>query len=63
MRRPGKVFSRAEILDHVWGDDKDPLTNIVDVYIRHLRSKIDEGEQVQLIGTVRNRGYRLLSDD
>ena len=62
MRRPGKVFSRTEILGFVWGDTKDPLTNIVDVYIRHLRSKIDDGEEVQLIRTVRGRGYRLSRD-
>ncbi len=62
MRRPGKVFSRTEILGFVWCDTKDPLTNIVDVYIRHLRSKIDDGEEVQLIRTVRGRGYRLSRD-
>ncbi len=62
MRRPGRVFSRSEILDSVWGNDKDPLTNVVDVYIRHLRAKIDHGEKLWLIGTVRGRGYRLSAD-
>ncbi len=62
MSGPGKVFSRNDILTQVWGDDKDPLTNIVDVYVRHLRAKVDEGEMVRLIKTVRGRGYKLSCD-
>ena len=59
MTESGKVVSRARILQNVWGSSTDPLTNIVDVYVRRLRSKIDDGEERKLIGTVRGRGYRL----
>ena len=59
MIEHGKVVSRARIRQNVWGTAADPLTNIVDVYIRRLRAKIDDGEEVQLINTVRGRGYRL----
>ena len=43
----------------MWGSSEDPLTNVVDVYIRRLRSKIDEGHAQPLIHTVRGLGYRL----
>lgn len=59
MMEHGKVVSRARIRQNVWGTAADPLTNIVDVYIRRLRAKIDEGAEVQLINTIRGRGYRL----
>ena len=59
MREPGKVFSRERILNNVWGVTEDPMTNVVDVYIRRLRSKIDEGASSPLIKTVRGRGYKL----
>lgn len=59
MNAPGKVISRTRILDNVWGHDTDPLTNVVDVYIRNLRRKIDEGETIQLIKTVRGFGYKI----
>lgn len=59
MAESGKVVSRTRILQNVWGSSTDPLTNIVDVYVRRLRSKIDDGEEKKLIGTVRGRGYRL----
>lgn len=59
MAESGKVVSRTRILQNVWGSSTDPLTNIVDVYVRRLRSKIDDGEERKLIGTVRGRGYRL----
>jgi DNA-binding response OmpR family regulator len=42
MGAPGRLFSRERILASVWGHSEDPLTNVVDVYIRRLRSKIDE---------------------
>lgn len=57
MRHPGRVFSRERILNTVWGVSEDPLTNVVDVYIRRLRSKIDEGRSVPLIHTLRGLGY------
>ncbi len=56
---PGRVFSRERILAAVWGASADPLTNIVDVYIRRLRAKIDDPFGRPLIETVRGLGYRL----
>jgi two-component system copper resistance phosphate regulon response regulator CusR len=57
MRNKGRPLSRTMIVEHVWEMDYDGLTNIVDVYIRHLRSKIDEGRPQKLIHTVRGVGY------
>ena len=59
MSAPGRLFSRERILANVWGNSEDPLTNVVDVYIRRLRSKIDDGAATPLIHTVRGLGYRL----
>jgi two-component system copper resistance phosphate regulon response regulator CusR len=59
MRNAGRPLSRTMIVEHVWDMDYDGLTNIVDVYIRHLRSKIDERYPVKLIHTVRGIGYML----
>lgn len=59
MSAPGRVFSRERILATVWGSHADPLTNIVDVYIRRLRAKIDDGQGYALIVTVRGLGYRI----
>ncbi|WP_350333672.1 response regulator transcription factor [Coralliovum pocilloporae] len=59
MTQAGKVVSRARILQNVWGMHEDPLTNVVDVYIKRLRTKIDDGSNTKLIVTVRGRGYRL----
>jgi DNA-binding response OmpR family regulator len=59
MSSPGKVFSRERILNRVWGYAEDPLTNVVDVYIRRLRSKIDEDGAPPLIKTLRGIGYKL----
>lgn len=59
MRNPGRPLSRTMIVEHVWDMDYDGLTNIVDVYIRHLRSKIDDRWPVKLIHTVRGIGYKL----
>jgi two-component system OmpR family response regulator len=63
MGRPGKVFSRTMILERVWGTTSDPLTNIVEVYIRQLRRKIDEGQAKPLIHTIRGFGYKILDED
>jgi DNA-binding response OmpR family regulator len=57
MSSPGRLFSRERILANVWGVDEDPLTNVVDVYIRRLRAKID-GDGPSMISTVRGLGYR-----
>jgi two-component system copper resistance phosphate regulon response regulator CusR len=54
LRHPGQVLSREQMLDHVWGFDFDPGSNVVDVYIRQLRRKIGADK----ISTVRGMGYR-----
>src|SRR3954462_5937202 len=59
MRNRGRPLSRTMIVEHVWDMDYDGLTNIVDVYIRHLRSKIDDKWPVKMIQTVRGIGYKL----
>lgn len=58
MRSPGRVYTRTQILEHVWGYCYDPQTNVVDVYIRRLRSKMDVDPNHQRIETVRGVGYR-----
>jgi len=62
IRRRGEVVSKAEILDNVWDFAFDGDPNIVEVYIRHLRTKIDEPFGRQAIHTIRGAGYRLDSD-
>jgi two-component system copper resistance phosphate regulon response regulator CusR len=59
MRNKGRPLSRTMIVEHVWDMDYDGLTNIVDVYIRHLRGKIDDRFAVKLIQTVRGIGYMI----
>jgi len=59
VRSPGRVFPRTQLLEHVWGYDFDPETNVVDVCIRRVRSKIDMADGPSLIETVRGVGYRL----
>jgi heavy metal response regulator len=59
MRNKGRPLSRTMIVEHVWDMDYDGLTNIVDVYIRHLRSKIDDRFVQKLIHTVRGIGYMI----
>jgi DNA-binding response OmpR family regulator len=58
MRHPNQVLSRQQILFAVWDYDFDPESNIVDVYVRYLRTKIDEPGEPSLIVTVRGAGYR-----
>jgi len=61
MRSPGQVFTRSQILEHVWGYDFDPTTNVVDVCIRRLRAKIapdDAAAGASPIESVRGTGYR-----
>lgn len=53
----GRVLSRTMILEHVWDQSFEGVTNIVDVYVRHLRSKVDDPFPVKLIRTVRGVGY------
>src|SRR4030081_2658543 len=59
MSNAGRVLSRTMIIEHVWDQSFDGITNIVDVYVRHLRSKIDEGHEQKLIRTVRGVGYSI----
>lgn len=59
MENAGTVLSRAQILSNNWGYDFDPGTKVVDVYIRYLRRKIDEGESAPLIQTLRGAGYSI----
>ncbi|MEG0784373.1 MAG: winged helix-turn-helix domain-containing protein [Christensenella sp.] len=54
-----KVVSRAELLEHVWDCNYDCFSNVVDVYIRFLRAKIDDGHRTKLIKTFRKQGYSL----
>jgi len=58
-RNAGQVLSRSMIVDHVWDQSFDSFTNVVDVYIRYLRNKIDQGFEPKLIHTVRGVGYVL----
>jgi DNA-binding response OmpR family regulator len=59
MRNEGRVVTRTQILDHVWGYDYSPDSNLVDVYVTYLRRKVDRGHQRKLIRTVRGAGYAL----
>jgi len=62
LRRRGEAVSKREILDHVWDDDFEGDPNIVEVYVRHLRNKLDRPFGRAAIRTVRGSGYRLLAD-
>jgi heavy metal response regulator len=59
LRNPGRVLSRAVIAQHVWGVDFDTFTNVIDVYVKYLRKKIDADLEPKLIHTVRGAGYVL----
>ena len=63
MHHPNKVVSRAELMEHVWDDSYEGFSNIVDVYMRRLRAKIDYTEGPKLVETVRGAGYRLRGYD
>jgi two-component system copper resistance phosphate regulon response regulator CusR len=60
---PGRVLSRTMIVEHVWDQSFEGLTNIVDVYVRHLRAKVDDMFPLKLIRTVRGVGYKLSEDE
>ncbi len=62
MNNKGAVLSREKIEDHIWNFDYEGGTNVVDVYISYLRKKIDGGNPVKLIHTVRGRGYVIRED-
>lgn len=57
LSSPSRVFTRSMILEHVWDQSFEGVTNIVDVYVRHLRRKVDDPFPVKLIHTVRGVGY------
>lgn len=63
MRNAGRVLTRTMISEHVWNLDFDTFTNVIDVYIRYLRNKIDRGRTNGLIHTVRGSGYTLKATD
>lgn len=62
LRRRGQAVSKRQILDHVWGDDFEGDPNIVEVYVRHLRNKLDRPFDRETIQTVRGVGYRIAHD-
>ena len=59
MRSPGRTFSRTQICEHVWNYHFDPGTNLVDVYVQHLRKKLGGDGNAPVIETVRGVGYRI----
>ena len=62
MRHAGRVLTRPMISDHVWNQDFDTFTNVIDVYVNYLRNKIDRGRARKLIHTIRGSGYMLKAD-
>ena len=62
MRRPGRVLSRYELLEHAWDEEYERRSNVTDVYVRYLREKIDRPFGRSSIETVRGAGYRLRGD-
>jgi two-component system, OmpR family, response regulator len=62
MRRPGQVFSRFDLIEHAWDFAYEPRSNVVEVYVRRLREKVDRPFGRSSIETVRGVGYRLRED-
>ncbi|TAJ10239.1 MAG: response regulator transcription factor [Nitrospirae bacterium] len=62
MRNAGRVLTRPMISEHVWNQDFDTFTNVIDVYMNYLRNKIDRGQKRALIQTVRGSGYVLKAE-
>ncbi|MBE9209385.1 response regulator transcription factor [Nostoc sp. LEGE 06077] len=63
MRSPGRVFTRTQILEHIWGYDFNPNTNVVDVCIQRIRKKIDPIDETNWIESIRGVGYRFRKPD
>ena len=63
MRNCGTILSRDSIRNHIWSWDYEGESNVVDVYIRYLRKKIDDGEPLKLIHTIRGAGYMITGED
>ena len=59
MQNEDRVLSRNMIIEHVWDQSFDGVTNIVDVYVKHLRNKVDDGNPLKMIRTVRGTGYTI----
>lgn len=59
MLHPGELLGRSQIAEHVWDENFDPFSNIIDVYVKRLRRKIDQGSERSLIETRRGEGYLL----
>ncbi len=59
MRHPNQVLTRTVIAEHVWNYDFDNATNVIDVHVKNLRRKIDDGAGAKLLHTVRGAGYKL----
>ena len=62
MRKPGQVLTRLQLLEHAWDFAYENRSNVVDVYVRHLRRKIDEPFGRRSLETIRGAGYRLRPD-
>jgi DNA-binding response OmpR family regulator len=62
MLHAGEILGRAQIAEHVWDESFDPLSNIIDVYMKRLRKKVDYGFETRLIHTRRSEGYMLSAD-
>ena len=60
--RAGTLVGRGDIAHHVWDENFDPFSNVIDVYVRRLRKKVDEGFSKPLIHTRRGEGYFLSAD-
>ena len=63
MRNPGRVLTRTMITERIWSYDSFNVANVIDVYIGHLRRKIDDGEPDRLIHTVRGAGYKIAAPE
>jgi len=59
LRNKGIILSQSKIIDHVWDRNYDGTSNLINVYINHLREKIDKDAEVKLIKTVRGQGYKI----
>jgi len=59
LRHPGEVISRDRILERVWGQSESGASNVIDVYVRYLRQKLEAGGERRLLQTVRGQGYAL----
>jgi two-component system OmpR family response regulator len=62
MRRPGAVLDRFQLLEHAWNYEYENRSNVIDVYVRYLREKVDRPFGVESIETVRGAGYRMRAD-